>query len=105
MTFLTVPRGGLRFALSLAALAAIALSAPVAAHADDDDQGWHEHHDHGWHRGWYKHHDDDDDGPRVYYAPAPVYVAPPPPVVVAPAPVYVAPPPAALNVVVPLHFH
>jgi len=32
--------------------------------------------------------------PRYYYAPAPVYVAPPPPVIYAPAPVYYyAPPP------------
>ena len=27
-------------------------------HWDDDDDHW-EHHDRGWHRGWYRHHDDD----------------------------------------------
>ena len=35
--------------LGLAAV--LALSAPAAAFADDDDWG----HDHGWHNGWRKH--------------------------------------------------
>ena len=37
-----------------------------------------------------------------YYAPAPVYVAPPPRVYYAPPPVVVTPVPTSLNVVVPL---
>jgi hypothetical protein len=98
-------RSNSRCALSLAALVALLAIPTVSARADDDDHHWH--HDRGHHRGWYKHHD--EDGPQVYYAPspvyvapaAPVYIAPPPPVVYAPAPVY-APP--SLNVIVPLRF-
>jgi hypothetical protein len=89
-------------------LALMALSVP-AAQADDwhgGGNGWG--HGNGWHhghRGW-------GGGPTVivrdgyyyappppvYYAPAPVYVAPPPPpVYYAPAPVYVAPPPPLVS--------
>ena len=97
-----------RAALSVALTIAFLFGASATARADHGDHddwdhdGRHEHHDHGEHRGWYKHHD--HDGPEVYYAPPPVYVAPapPPPVVVAPAPVYVPP---SVNIVVPLHIH
>jgi hypothetical protein len=85
------------------ASAAIILALTVApAWAEHDDD-----HDHGRHRGWYKHHDRDE----AYEAPGAVVIYPaPPPVVVypQPAPVYVAPVPVAIppsvNFVFPLRF-
>ena len=94
-------RLGLHRTLTLAAGIALVAVPLLSARADDD---FDRHHDNGRHRGWYKHHY--DDGPRVYYAPAPVYVVPPPAVVYAP-PVYAAPvyvPPPSLNVIIPLRF-
>jgi hypothetical protein len=85
----------LRRIAALVGFLAIALAAPLAAHADDH---WHHGgHRHGhWHgRGWAPVYV----GPRFYgprpyvYGPGPGFYPYPAPVYVAPPPVYVAPPP------------
>jgi|SRR5579862_5005529 len=79
---------------SLAAILALAVSAPLVATPALAD-GWRHDRD-DWHGEW---RDRDDWRGPVFIRPAPVYVAPsyaPPPVYYsAPAPVYVPPPPPA----------
>ncbi len=78
---------------------------PARAERGDYRRGeWHQHHDRGRHRGWYRHHGRWE----YYYAPPPVYYAPPT-VYYAPPPVYIPPPPPppsiGFNLIFPFRFH
>lgn len=95
--------------LALITFLAVNLAVPSLAQAGrgghDHDHGHrhhhhHDHHDHHRHsRGYVQIYNQSPAyiQPQYgYYQPAPVYVAPPPPVYIAPAPVYMAPPPRVM---------